>query len=82
LFDVSHFHPSQAIVGKARAYQSGTLTGLTSNSWLPDLPPNVRLGWKCQTLSNTLAYYDTATINAMKSFIVQAPEARKSLNGT
>jgi hypothetical protein len=28
-------------------------------------------------VANTLAYYDTATITAVKSFIVQAPEVRK-----
>jgi hypothetical protein len=29
-------------------------------------------------LANTLAYYDTATITAVKSFIVQAPGGQKS----
>jgi hypothetical protein len=28
-------------------------------------------------VANTLAYYDTATITAVKSFIVQAPESNK-----
>jgi hypothetical protein len=28
-------------------------------------------------VANTLAYYDTATITAVKSFIVQAPAALK-----
>jgi hypothetical protein len=27
-------------------------------------------------VANTLAYYDTATITAVKSFIVQAPEVK------
>jgi hypothetical protein len=40
----------------------------------PALPANIRLGWK-SIAANTLAYYDTATIIAFKSFIVQDPEA-------
>jgi hypothetical protein len=38
---------------------------------LPNLAKNIRLGWKWPTGANTLAYYDTATITAVKSFIVQ-----------
>ncbi len=37
------------------------------------LPTNIRLGWKSIQVANTLAYYDTAIITAVKSFIVQAP---------
>jgi hypothetical protein len=47
---------------------------LYSNSWFPALSPNIRLVWKRLTLANTLAYYNTARITAMKSFIVQAPK--------
>jgi hypothetical protein len=36
---------------------------------------NIRLGWKLMEAGNTLAYYDTATIKAVKSFIAQAPES-------
>ncbi len=36
------------------------------------LPSNIRLGWKSMQVANTLAYYDTAIIVAIKSFIVQA----------
>ncbi len=35
-----------------------------------------RSGW----VSNTLAYYDMATITAMNGFIVQAPVAKKVYN--
>ncbi len=45
-----------------------------------DLPPNIRLGCKCLTLLNTLAYYDTATITTVKSFIVQTLGVRKNGN--
>ncbi len=38
------------------------------------LPTNIRLGWKSMQVANTLAYYDTAIITAVKSFIVQASE--------
>jgi hypothetical protein len=37
------------------------------------LPTNIRLVWKSMQVANTLAYYDTAIIIAVKSFIVQAP---------
>ncbi len=37
------------------------------------LPTNIRLGWKSMQVANTLAYYDTAIITAVISFIVQAP---------
>ncbi len=37
------------------------------------MPTNIRLGWKSVQVANTLAYYDTAIITAVKSFIVQAP---------
>jgi hypothetical protein len=36
---------------------------------------NIRLGWNSMKAENTLAYYDTATIKAVKSFIAQAPES-------
>jgi hypothetical protein len=48
--------------GKAGAYQSETLKGLNSNIWVPDLPSNIRLGWKCLALADTLVYYDTPKI--------------------
>jgi hypothetical protein len=32
----------------------------------------IRLGKKYMAVANTLAYYNTATIRAIKSFIVQA----------
>jgi hypothetical protein len=46
--------------------------GCNPNSWLPDLPQNIRIGRKSLTLANTLAYYDTARIAAVKGFMVQA----------
>ncbi len=36
------------------------------------LPENIRLGWKWVEKANTLAYCITATITAVKSFIVEA----------
>ncbi len=32
-------------------------------------------------MANTLAYYDTATITAVKSFIVHSPGEKSSLGG-
>ncbi len=47
-------------------------TGLCTKSRLLIVPTNIRPGWKWQEVANTLAYYDTATITVVKSFIVQA----------
>ncbi len=38
------------------------------NGWLPALSPNIRLGWKCVTLANTVAYFKTAQITVVKKF--------------
>jgi hypothetical protein len=35
---------------------------------LPALPRNIKQGWKRTRLPNALAYYDTATITAVKSY--------------
>jgi hypothetical protein len=57
-----HFHRRLIFAGKAGAYQSRepykTPLGL---------PVNIRLGWKWMAVTNTLAYYDTATIMSLKS---------------
>ncbi len=36
------------------------------------LPTNIRKGWKWMKVHNTLAYYNTAQITAVISFITQA----------
>ncbi len=41
------------------------------------LPTNIRLEWKSMQVANTLAYYDTGIITAIKRFIVQAPYPAK-----
>jgi hypothetical protein len=51
------------------------LTKLHSNGRLLALPANIRLRWKSMAVANILAYYVTATITAVKSFIVQATGA-------
>jgi hypothetical protein len=43
------------------------------------LPANIRLEWKSMEVGNTLAYYVLATITAVKSFIVQAPEVKEEI---
>jgi len=52
--------------------------GLPSDRLQPCLQI-LKQGWKGMTVTNTLAYYDTVTITAVKSFIVQAPEANVTL---
>ncbi len=56
-----------------QAYPSGT--GLHSKGRVLALPTNISLGWKWLTLTNTLAYYATEFITAVKSFMVQGPAA-------
>jgi hypothetical protein len=48
-------------------------TRLNSEGRLQALPANIKLGWNLVKVTNTQAYYDTVTIVAVKSFIVQAP---------
>ncbi len=50
--------------------------GPKGGSTLVGLPVKFRLEWKRRELANTLAYYDTATIVNVKSFIVEVPGGR------
>jgi hypothetical protein len=45
---------------------------LHCNGKLIALPANIKMGWKWMAVSNTIAYYNTGTITATKSFIVLA----------
>ncbi len=45
--------------------------GLNSDGRLPALPTNITLGRKWLTTANTLTYYGTGIITAVKKFIVQ-----------
>jgi hypothetical protein len=38
------------------------------------MPAIIRLSWKKMEVTNTLAYYNTATITTVKSFTVQISE--------
>ncbi len=44
-----------------------------SNDKLLALLINTVLEWKWMAVANTLAYYDSPTIAAVKSFMIQAP---------
>ncbi len=52
---------------------------LHSNGRLLALPANIRLGWKSMTVSNTLTYYDTAKITAVK-VLYYRPQSDKTVN--
>ncbi len=65
------FHLSLLFAGKARSLPLVRVK-FHSGSQLV-LPTNIRLGWKSIQVANTLAYYDTALITAIKIFIVQDP---------
>ncbi len=67
-----HIHQSLIFSGTAGAYHSGSFTGLHPNGRLQTLPTNIKLGWRWVEVANTLAYYDTAAIMAVKSFVVKA----------
>jgi hypothetical protein len=47
--------------------------GLHSIGRLFALATNIRLRWKRMTVAQTLAYYNTSAMNAVKCFVVQAP---------
>ncbi len=49
------------------------LSGAPLYGKLLALPTNVRLGWKSLPRTNTLAYYKSLEITAVKSFITLAP---------
>jgi hypothetical protein len=51
-----------------------SLTLVHSNIRVLVIPTNIRLRWRWIDVANALAYYNTPTITAMKSFIVQTPE--------
>ncbi len=61
-----YFHPSITFASKTGAYQRVALMGLYSNGRFLAFPANIRLEWKWMAVTNTLAYYDTATITAVK----------------
>ncbi len=66
-------HPILIFAGKVPTIRVEFCKVLHSGR-LQVFPTNIRLDWKWVEVANTLAYYDTATITAVKSFIVQAPE--------
>jgi hypothetical protein len=68
---VTHFYPSLIFTGKARCLtlELCPVRGFT----LVGLRTNIGLVWKRVAVANTLAYFDTATIKVVKSFIVQTP---------
>jgi len=63
---VNHFKPIQAFAGKAGAYQSGALLMIQLYWVATRCAPIIRRGWKWLTLENSLAYFDTAKITAVK----------------
>ncbi len=68
---VTNFQPSPIFADKARAWVEPSQDP-TNKGKLQDFPTNIRLGWKCLSVTNTVAYSDTAFITYLKRFIVQA----------
>jgi hypothetical protein len=66
---VSHFQSSLICIGKAGAYQNGAPTRLNSKGRILALLKNIRLGWIGIEVANPLAYYVTAIITDVGSFI-------------
>jgi hypothetical protein len=67
-----HFHPSLIFAGKARSLQSELCPVRGSTLVGTSLASKYQARVELTHLANTLAFY-TATITAIKSFIVQAP---------
>jgi hypothetical protein len=74
--NVSHFHPSLVFTSKGGAYHSGAPNGTLLLKLASTLARNIRLECKRLTLTNTLAYYNTARITAVK-VLVQGPRDYK-----
>ncbi len=45
------------------------------------MPANIRLGWKFQAVTNTLAYYDIELITVVNFFTVQATGFMEAATG-
>ncbi len=63
-----HFKPNLIFAGKPRSLPSEWST-------ISALAAHIRIEFKCTAVTNALAYNDTSTITALKSFIVQGPGA-------
>jgi hypothetical protein len=70
VFDASiHFHSCLLFTGKAWSLPEWSLKGLNSLAF----PQKYRLVWERVKVSNTPAYYDTATVTPVKCCLVYAP---------
>ncbi len=68
-----HFHFSLIFAGKARSIPlEWSFVRCSALVVSLSCPQNIRQGCKSVQVANTLAYYDTAIITAVKSFIVHA----------
>ncbi len=66
---------SQIFVGKTQIKSTKVepLTKLISDEKLPSWTKNIRLGWKCLKVVNSLAYFDTAIFTTVKMFHSKDP---------
>ncbi len=62
-----HFQPHLIFIGKARSLRLEKSLVRGSNLVGYNLAPNIILGWKGMEVANTLAYYYTTTIMAVKN---------------
>ncbi len=70
---VSHIHPSLIFTEKVGDCQIvSPLRDMTMMVVYQPFPTNIRLMWKLLIMASTLAYYKTAKITIVKSFIVPA----------
>jgi hypothetical protein len=65
------FHLRLIFASKAGATEVEPLMVLQSNGRLLALPRNTRLWLHVMAVSNTLAYYDAATITVVKNYTAQ-----------
>ncbi len=67
-----HFHSSLLFLGKDRSLPLELRLVRAPLLSATTLPAKIRLGWKCLTMANTLAYNVTALNTSVTKFIVQA----------
>jgi hypothetical protein len=75
-----HYHPSVILLDKGRRLTLERSPERVPTLERSTLPAKIILGWKINAVANTLAYCDTSTITAVKSFAFQGPVIKPFLS--
>jgi hypothetical protein len=68
IMEVKTFIPQAPVDYASRLALIGAPLG-----WAPTMTRNIRIGWKCTPMTNTLAYNTASLIMEVKTFITEAP---------